>query len=143
MGAHSELGALAGQVGEQVGGGRQTGGCHVGVGRVRQLMKTANSLQTARSIRASEETNQKMHAVLLPRGKTDLHTDMAHEKQRYKWQIHHFNTSDVATKVTAILDEGELRCRVAEGFTQGFQVGLPLRPAVLKSAEQTGHVLGK
>lgn len=85
MGTHSELGALARQVGEQVGGGRQTGWCHVGVGRVRQLMKTPNSLQTTRSVRASEETNQKMYTILLPRGKTDLYTDMTHEKQRYKW----------------------------------------------------------
>lgn len=46
-------------------------------------------------------------------------------------------------KVTTILDKGELCRRVAQSFTQGFQVGLPLRPAVLKSVEQTDHVLGR
>ena len=71
-GTHSELGALTGQVGEQVGGGRQTSCCHGGVGRVRQLMETPDSLQTACSIRAREETNQKMHTILLPGGNKGL-----------------------------------------------------------------------
>lgn len=57
MGTNSELGALSRQIGEQVGGGRQTGWGHVGVRRVRQLVKTANSLQTALSISAGEETD--------------------------------------------------------------------------------------
>lgn len=57
MGTNGELGALSRQIGEQVGGGRQTGWGHVGVRRVRQLVKTANSLQTALSISAGEETD--------------------------------------------------------------------------------------
>lgn len=88
---HSELGALARQVREQVRGGRQTGWCYVGVGRVRQLMKTPNSLQTAGSIRASEESNQEMHAVLLPTVMTGLHTNMTHEKHRCKQLQLHLN----------------------------------------------------
>lgn len=47
-------------------------------------MKTPNSLQAARSIRASEETNQKMHAVLLPGGKTGV----------YIQQIRHMRSTD-------------------------------------------------
>lgn len=73
--AHSELGALTRQIGEQVGGGRQTGWCHAGVGGVRQLVKTSDSLQAARSVGASEETNQKMHAVLPPRHQMDVYRD--------------------------------------------------------------------
>lgn len=78
---HSELGALARQVGEQVGGGRQTGRWHVGVGRVRQLMKAPNSVQTASSIWASEEANQKMHAILLPTGRMFYYTDNTRETE--------------------------------------------------------------
>lgn len=63
MGTYGELGALARQVGEQVGGGRQTGCGHISVGRVRQLMKTPDSLETALSIGASEETYQQVHTV--------------------------------------------------------------------------------
>lgn len=69
IGTHSEPGALTRQIGEQVGSGGQAGWCHTAVGRVRQLVKTASSLQAARSIGASEQADQKMHAVLLSGGK--------------------------------------------------------------------------
>lgn len=64
--SHCEPGALARQVGEEVGGGRQTGWGHVPVGRARQLVKTPDRLQTAPSIRAGEEADQQMHTVLQP-----------------------------------------------------------------------------
>lgn len=103
-----ELGALAGQVGEQVRGGGQTGQDHVGVLRVRQLMKTPSSMQTELSVGAGEEADQEMHTVLLPRGRTDSH---ARDRHVSLAREHHFQLLCCGEKSyfrLLILDEAEL-----------------------------------
>lgn len=80
VGTNSELGALARQVGEQVRGGGQTGWSHTGVRRVRQLMEAASGMKAALSVRAGEQTNQQVHAILQP-GITDRCETWLHDKR--------------------------------------------------------------
>ena len=58
MATDGELGALAGQVGEQVGGGGQAGQGHAWLVRLRELVKTLGGQQAPLSLRATQESHQ-------------------------------------------------------------------------------------
>lgn len=135
-GTHSELDALARQIGEQVGSGGQTGWRHTAVGRVRQLVEAPGSLQAARGTGAGEQAHQKMHAVLLSGANTrcthTVNTVVGEQGKRNRQQ-------DLRTRLMP--GKRELCRRVTQDFTQRLQVGFPLRPAAEKFVEQIHHIL--